>query len=79
MEMVDYAEFQRRPKKYLRWVNQNRERLVVASKNPDDRVVVMAKDDYDAMMETLMINQNDYLMRKILRGEAQFREEQRHG
>lgn len=42
-------------------------------KNTADNVVVMSEDNYDAIMETLSVNSNDYLMRKLARGDEQFK------
>ena len=33
----------------------------------------MSEDNYDAIMETLSVNSNDYLMRKLARGDEQFK------
>ncbi|CAJ1227871.1 hypothetical protein LZY01_00500 [Levilactobacillus zymae] len=38
--------------------------------------MVLSKDDYDAMTETMRILSNQPLMDKIRRGEAQFAKEQ---
>lgn len=73
MEAVVYSNFRKKLKEYFKQVNENSEAIIVTNKNPDDNVVVMSKDDYDAIMETLAINNNDYLMKKISRGDAQFK------
>ncbi|MCH3923233.1 type II toxin-antitoxin system Phd/YefM family antitoxin [Limosilactobacillus sp.] len=72
MEAVAYSNFRKGLKEYFKQVNTNNEPLIVTNKNPQDNVVVISKDDYDAIMETLTISNNDYLMAKIARGDAQF-------
>lgn len=73
MEAVAYSNFRKSLKDYFKQVNDNSEPLIVTNKDPEDNVVVMSKEDYDAIMETLTINSNDYLMKKIVRGEKQFK------
>lgn len=73
MEAVAYSNFRKGLKDYFKQVNDNSEPLIVTNKNPEDNVVVMSKDDYDAIMETLTVNSNDYLMQKIARGDKQFK------
>lgn len=73
MEAVAYSNFRKSLKDYFKQVNSNSEPLIVTNKNPEENVVVMSKEDYDAIMETLTINSNDYLMQKIARGDQQFK------
>lgn len=73
MEAVAYSNFRKDLKDYFKMVNTNSEPLIVTNKEPEDNVVVMSKDDYDAIMETLSINSNDYLMEKLARGDKQFK------
>ena len=72
MEAVTYSNFRQDLKSYLKKVNQDSEPLIVTNKNAEDNVVVISKDDYDSMMETLRIASNPYLMDKIKRGDKQF-------
>ena len=62
MEAVAYSNFRKSLKDYFKQVNDNSEPLIVTNKNPEDNVVVMSKEDYDAIMETLTVNSNDYLI-----------------
>lgn len=73
MEAVAYSNFRKSLKDYFKQVNADNEPLIVTNKNNDDNVVVMSKADYDAIMETLRINNNHYLMDKLARGDKQFR------
>lgn len=73
MEAVAYSNFRKSLKDYFKQVNDNSEPLIVTNKNPEDNVVVMSKEDYDAIMETLTVNSNDYLMQKLARGDEQFK------
>ena len=72
MEAVAYSNFRKSLKDYFKQVNANSEPLIVTNKNADDNVVIMAKSDYDAIMETVSINSNDYLMQKIAKGDQEF-------
>ena len=71
MEAVAYSNFRQNLKTYIKKVNEDSEPLIVTNKNPEDNVVVMSKDDYDSMMETMRIASNPYLMDKIRRGEQE--------
>lgn len=73
METVTYSDFRKNLKDYLKQVNNDKEPLIVTNKNPEDNVVVMSKEDYDSIIETLTINSNDYLMNKLARGDQQFK------
>lgn len=72
MDAVAYSNFRKDLKGYFKKVNENSEPLIVTNKNSADNVVVLGKDDYDAIMETLAINNNKYLMDKLARGDKQF-------
>lgn len=58
-------------KYYFKKVNDDREPLMVTNQNPEDNVVVLSKDEYDALTETLKIESNEYVMGKIRRGQKQ--------
>lgn len=73
MDAVAYSNFRKKLKDYFKQVNNDSEPLIVTNKDQRENVVVMSKDDYDAIMETLRINSNNYLMEKIARGEQQFK------
>lgn len=57
-------------------VHENSEPLIVTNKNRDDDVVILSKDDYDALMEAMRILSNRDLMAKIQRGDRQFSKQQ---
>ncbi|OXN00055.1 MULTISPECIES: type II toxin-antitoxin system Phd/YefM family antitoxin [Bifidobacterium] len=73
VQAVAYSTFRQNLKAYMRRVNEDSDTLLVTNTNPDDNVVVMGVDDYDALMETLRIYENPYLRGKILRGLEQVR------
>jgi antitoxin YefM len=73
MDATSYSNFRQELKKYFKQVNENSDPLIVTNKNPDDDVVVIGKSDYEALIETLKIQSNSYLMDKIYQGDAQFR------
>ena len=68
MDAVNYSNFRRNLKDYFKQVNDASEPLIVTNKQPEDNVVVMSKDEYDSLVETLEILSNKYLMEKINRG-----------
>ncbi|WP_125567025.1 type II toxin-antitoxin system Phd/YefM family antitoxin [Companilactobacillus insicii] len=72
MEAVSYSNFRQNLKKYFKQVNQNSEPLIVTNKNVEDDVVVMSKDDYDSMTETMRIMSNSELMERLQNSEKQF-------
>ncbi|WZL16642.1 MAG: Hypothetical protein LKU_02109 [Lactobacillus kefiranofaciens] len=71
MDAVNYSNFRKDLKTYFKQVNDDSEPLIVTNKNPEDNVVVLSKDEYDALIETLAIQSNKYLMDKINRGRKQ--------
>lgn len=72
MDAVNYTNFRKHLKEYMIQVHDDSEPLIVTNKDSDNDVVVLAKDDYDAMTETMRILSNQPLMNKIRRGDAQF-------
>ena len=54
----------------MKQVNEDSEPLIVTNKNKED-IVVMGKDDYDSLVETMRIIENKYLYNKIRRGREQ--------
>lgn len=71
MDAVNYSNFRKNLKGYFKQVNDHSEPLIVTNKDPEDNVVVMSKDEYDSLIETLEIESNKYLMEKIRRGQKQ--------
>ncbi|MDH5106344.1 type II toxin-antitoxin system Phd/YefM family antitoxin [Lentilactobacillus diolivorans] len=76
MEAVTYSNFRQGLKSYLKQVNQDSEPLIVTSQNSDDNIVVISKNDYDEMMETMRMVSNPYLMEKIRKGDKQVKKSQ---
>ncbi|MCI1986846.1 MAG: type II toxin-antitoxin system Phd/YefM family antitoxin [Lactobacillus sp.] len=73
MNAVSYHYFRQHVKTVLKKVTDDAEAVIVTAKEPDDNVVVISQRDYDALQETLRILSNPYLLRKIQRGDAQFK------
>lgn len=55
----------------MKQVNEDSEPLIVTNKNKEEDIVVMGKDDYDSLVETMRIIENKYLYNKIRRGREQ--------
>lgn len=51
MEITNYSDFRQNMKKYMDRINEESVEYTVTSQNGND-VVVMAKSDFDQMMET---------------------------
>lgn len=73
MDAVAYSDFRQKLKTYMRQVNDDSNALIVTSKEPEENIVVMSKNDYDAMQEALRILSNKYVMEKIHNGDEQFK------
>lgn len=74
MDAVNYSNFREHLKDYFKQVNDRSEPLIVTNKQPEDNVVILSKDEYDAMIETMKIQSNDYLMEKIAAGRREVNE-----
>ena len=74
MEAVAYSNFRQNLRSYMKQVNEDADTLIVTNKNVEDTVVVLSKRDYDSMQETLRVLSNEYVMRKLRRGDEQFSE-----
>ncbi|MCH4009902.1 type II toxin-antitoxin system Phd/YefM family antitoxin [Companilactobacillus sp.] len=72
MDSVNYTNFRKKLKEYMTQVNDDSEPLIVTNKDSNNDIVVLSKDDYDSMNETMRILSNPPLMDKIRRGDAQF-------
>lgn len=72
MDVTSYSNFKYNLKKYMKQVNDEFDALIVTGKDPKENIVVMSQRDYDAMQETMKILSDRYVMKKILRGDAQF-------
>lgn len=71
MDAVNYSNFRKRLKDYFKKVNEDSEPLIVTNKDPEDNVVILSKDEYDSLIETLSIQSNSYLMNKINAGKEE--------
>lgn len=76
MEAVVYSNFRNNLKEYMKKVNDEYEPLMVVNKNPDEDIVVMSKDNWDSIQETIRLMSNDYLSNKVLSGMEQVRKGQ---
>lgn len=58
MEATTYSNFRKNLKNYMEQVNDNSDSLIVTSKD-EKNVVVMAKSDYDNLMENMYLMSNE--------------------
>ena len=72
MEAVVYSNF-RNNLEYMKKVNDEYEPLMVVNKNPEEDIVVLSKDNWDSIQETIRLMSNDYLSDKVLSGMEQVR------
>ena len=68
MEAVDYSNFRNNLKNYMKKVNDEYEPLMVVNKNPDENIVVLSKENWDSIQETIRLMNNEYLSDKVLSG-----------
>ncbi|MDR0886471.1 MAG: type II toxin-antitoxin system Phd/YefM family antitoxin [Clostridiales Family XIII bacterium] len=73
MEAVAYSHFRNNLKNYFKKVNEDYEPLIVVNKEPQDNVVVISKDTWDSIQETLYVADNKYLSETILLGLEQIK------
>ena len=71
MEATTYSNYRKSLKSFMKQVNEDSEPLIVTNKNIEEDIVVMGKDDYDSLVETMRIIENKYLYNKIRRGREQ--------
>ena len=74
MEAVVYSNFRNNLKNYMKKVNDEYEPLMVVNKNPDENIVVLSKENWDSIQETIRIMNNDYLSDKVLSGMEQVKQ-----
>ncbi|MDR0300515.1 MAG: type II toxin-antitoxin system Phd/YefM family antitoxin [Streptococcaceae bacterium] len=74
MDAVVYSNFRNNVKSYFKQVNDEYRPLMVVNKNPEEDVVVVAKDEWDSIQETLYVMSNPYLSETILRGMEEVRQ-----
>ena len=68
MEAVVYSNFRNNLKNYMKKVNDEYEPLMVVNKNPDENIVVLSKENWDSIQETIRLMNNEYLSDKVLSG-----------
>lgn len=76
MEAVAYSTFRNNLKTYMKKVNDEFEPLIVVNKNPEEDIVVLSKDSWDSLQETIKVMNNPYLSDKILKGMADVKQGQ---
>lgn len=74
MEAVVYSNFRNNLKDYMKKVNDEYEPLMVVNKNPDEDIVVLSKENWDSIQETIRLMNNEYLSDKILSGIEQVKQ-----
>ncbi|WP_368400744.1 type II toxin-antitoxin system Phd/YefM family antitoxin [Streptococcus anginosus] len=74
MEAVVYSNFRNNLKDYMKKVNDEYEPLMVVNKNPDENIVVLSKENWDSIQETIRLMNNDYLSDKVLSGMEQVKQ-----
>lgn len=68
MDVVNYNDFRDYLKEYLKKVSDHGEQLIITNKNAEDEVVILRHKEYEALIETLKVVSNQYLMKKLQRG-----------
>lgn len=74
MEATTYSNFRKNLKDYMEQVNDNSDSLIVTSKD-EKNVVVMAKSDYDNLMENMYLMSNEANREHINESMEQLEEE----
>lgn len=74
MEAVVYSNFRNNLKDYMKKVNDEYEPLMVVNKNPNEDIVVLSKENWDSIQETIRLMNNEYLSNKILSGMEEVKE-----
>ncbi|MCI1644220.1 MAG: type II toxin-antitoxin system prevent-host-death family antitoxin [Bifidobacterium crudilactis] len=55
----------------MRRLHDDADVMLVTNRDPNDNVVVMSQDDYDSLMETLRVQSNPDLNRRVMEGMQQ--------
>ena len=58
----------------MKKVNDEYEPLLVVNKDPDENIVVLSKENWDSIQETIRLMNNDYLSDKVLSGMEQVKQ-----
>lgn len=68
MEAVVYSNFRNNLKNYMKKVNDEYVPLMVVNKNPDEDIIVLSKENWDSLQETIRLMNNKYLAEKVADG-----------
>ena len=71
MFTMPYTAFRNNMKATMRKLHDDADVMLVTNRDPDDNVVVMSQDDYESLMETLRVQSNPDLHRRVLSGMQQ--------
>ena len=74
MDAIVYSNFRNNLKDYMKKVNDEYEPLMVVNKNPDEDIVVLSKENWDSIQETIRQMSNEYLSDKVLSGIEQVKQ-----
>lgn len=74
MDAIVYSNFRNNLKDYMKKVNDEYEPLMVVNKNPDEDIVVLSKENWDSIQETIRLMSNEYLSDKVLSGIEQVKQ-----
>jgi len=73
MKAVNYSDFRTNLKSYMDKIYDDLETLIVKSKNNKDRdIVVMSKDEYDSIQETMYLLSSSANAERLRRGIRDF-------
>lgn len=71
MLTMPYTTFRNNMKDTMRRIHDDADVMLVTNRDPADNVVVMGQDDYESLMETLRVQSNPDLTRRVLSGMRQ--------
>ena len=74
MEAVVYSNFRNNLKNYMKKVNDEYEPLMVVNIRAKETTVVLSKENWDSIQETIRLMNNDYLSDKVLSGMEQVKQ-----
>lgn len=74
MDAIVYSNFRNHLKDYMKKVNDEYEPLLVVNKNLDENIVVLSKENWDSIQETIRLMDNEYLSDKVLSGIEQVKQ-----
>lgn len=71
MLTLPYTSFRNNMKENMRRLHDDADVILVTNRDPADNIVVMSQDDYESLMETLRVQSNPDLHRRVLAGMRQ--------